>query len=131
MKGYYATAMADIGAAAGLPGGSLYYHVESKEAFLYEIVETATRGLLSAVLEIAHMPEPASDRLRAAIVSYLRFSTDPERSDYVVVFLDQIAHLGARHMGRVLNQLVRHYEPSFATIVEDGIASASSLAGST
>ncbi len=115
--------MADIGAAVGLLGGSLYYHVESKEALLYEIVETATRGLLSVVHEIAHMPKLASDRLRAAIVSHRRFSTDPERSDYVVVFLDQIARLGAPHMGRILNQLVRHYEQSFAAIVEDGIAS--------
>jgi len=120
-KGYHATTMADIGAAVGMLGGSLYYHVESKEALLYEIVQASTRGLLSAVHEIAVAPIPASERLRQAILSHLRFCADPERSDYAVVFLNEISNLRDRHMRGALLQLVRHYEEFFARIIQDGI----------
>lgn len=128
-RGYHATTMADIGAAVGVLGGSLYYHVESKEALLYEVMEAATRGLLSALREISQGPKPAAERLRAAIVNHLQFSSAPERSDYAVVFLNEIGNLRHRHMGRALMQLVRHYEESFAAILEDGIAAGEFRAG--
>jgi AcrR family transcriptional regulator len=121
-RGYHATTMADIGAAVGVLGGSLYYHVESKEALLYEIMATATQGLLAALREVSQPPKPAAERLRAAIVNHLQFSTAPERNDYAAVFLNEIGNLRHRHMGRALTELVHHYEDSFAAILEDGIA---------
>jgi AcrR family transcriptional regulator len=121
-KGYHATTMAEIGAAVGMLGGSLYYHVESKEALLYAIVEASTRGLLTTVHEIASAPAPAPERLRQAILSHLRFSLDPGRSDYAVIFLNEIQNLRDRHMRGALLQLVKHYEELFARIVRDGVA---------
>lgn len=122
-QGFHATTMAQIGAAVGILGGSLYHHIESKEALLYEIVEAGTRGLLSAVYEASRQPGSAGARLRAAILAHLRFSTDPARADYAVVFLNEIFNLRDPHMRRALLQLAKHYEDIFAGIIKDGVAS--------
>jgi AcrR family transcriptional regulator len=46
-KGFLATSTKDIGDAIGMLGGSLYYHIRSKEQLLYEIL----RGLHTFALE--------------------------------------------------------------------------------
>ncbi len=119
-KGFHATSMAAIGAAVGLLGPSLYYHVESKEALLYEIVEASTRGLLTGIHDLFRTNAPAAERLRAAILHHFRFSA--ERLDYAVVFLNEISNLRDAHMRRALLQLTKHYEESLCRILEDGIA---------
>ena len=118
-NGYHGTSMADIGTALGVLGGSLYYYLDSKEELLYDVVETATRGLLTGVYEVSRAPQPAAERLRAAIHNHLRFCV--ERSDYAVVFLNEIPNLRDVHMRRALLQLVKHYEDVFCRIIEDGV----------
>ena len=118
-KGYHGTSMTDIGAVLGVLGGSLYYHLDSKEELLYDVVDTATRGLLTGVYEVSRAPKPAAERLRAAIHNHLRFCV--ERSDYAVVFLNEIPNLRDVHMRRALLQLVKHYEDVFGRIIEDGV----------
>jgi AcrR family transcriptional regulator len=118
-KGYHATSMADIGAAVGRLGGSLYYHVESKEALLHEIVEVATRDLLSGVRDLSRAPTSPAERLRAAIISHLRLCA--ARSDYTVVFLNEMQNLRDVHRRRTLLQLVKHYEDFFCQVIEDGM----------
>jgi AcrR family transcriptional regulator len=118
-KGYHATSMADIGAAVGRLGGSLYYHVESKEGLLYEIVEVATRDLLAGVRDLSRAPTSPAERLRAAIISHLRLCV--ARSDYAVVFLNEIQNLRDIHRRHTLLQLVKHYEDFFCHVIEDGM----------
>lgn len=126
-SGYHATTMADIGVQVRLLGGSLYYYVESKEELLYEVIEAGTQGLLSGIHEAARAPKPAAERLRGAILNHLRFSL--ERSDYAVVFLNEIQNLRNRQMRNALLQLVKEYEEFFARIIEDGIATGELRAG--
>jgi AcrR family transcriptional regulator len=118
-KGYHATSMADIGAAVGRLGGSLYYHIESKEGLLYEIVEVATRNLLAGVRELSRAPASPAERLRAAIISHLRLCA--ARSDYTVVFLNEIQNLRDVQRRHTLLQLVKHYEDFFCHVIEDGM----------
>jgi AcrR family transcriptional regulator len=118
-KGYHATSMADIGAAVGRLGGSLYYHIESKEGLLYEIVEVATRNLLAGVRELSRAPTSPAERLRAAIISHLRLCA--ARSDYTAVFLNEIQNLRDVQRRHTLLQLVKHYEDFFCHVIEDGM----------
>jgi AcrR family transcriptional regulator len=118
-KGYHATSMADIGAAVGRLGGSLYYHIDSKEGLLYEIVEEATRNLLAGVRELSRAPASPAERLRAAIVSHLQLCA--ARSDYTAVFLNEIQNLRDVPRRHTLLQLVKHYEDFFCHVIEDGM----------
>ncbi len=120
-KGYHATSMADIGAAVGRLGGSLYYHIDSKEGLLYEIVEVATRNLLAGVRELSRAPASPAERLRAAIVSHLRLCA--AHSDYTAVFLNEIQNLRDVQRRHTLLQLVKHYEDFFCHVIEDGMVS--------
>ena len=48
-KGYHATSINDIAGATGLRKASLYHHVRSKEAILYEMSATSMRNMLKSL----------------------------------------------------------------------------------
>ena len=73
-RGYAATTLTDIAAAAEMQAGSLYYHFDSKDAIVEEVLRvgidharTAINAALGALGPDAH----GSDRLAEAIVAYV------------------------------------------------------------
>lgn len=68
-QGYHATSITDIGERAGLQRGALYYHIESKEQLLYDVLLGHAADVLADVAEIAAAEAPAVDRLRQ-LLSY-------------------------------------------------------------
>lgn len=84
-QSYPATSMRDIGNAVGVLSGSLYAHIDSKEALLLEIVDTGIREFLDAVSQAAAAHERAGDRLRAMIKAHVHVvARHPEQT--LVVF---------------------------------------------
>lgn len=79
-KGYDATSTKDIADAAGLLKGSLYYYVETKEDFLFEIIKESHDGALATL-----------ERVRA-------FDGEP---------LQQLAHLVQEHLHYFVEHLVK------------------------
>jgi TetR/AcrR family transcriptional regulator, cholesterol catabolism regulator len=79
-KGYDATSTKDIADAAGLLKGSLYYYVETKEDFLFEIIKESHDGALATL-----------ERVRA-------FDGEP---------LHQLAHLVQEHLHYFVENLVK------------------------
>jgi AcrR family transcriptional regulator len=88
-RGYEGTTLRDIADAAGVKAGSIYYHFDSKEDLLAEIldqgIERITRTLDEALADTD--PEPAT-RLRAAIAAHLAalFQHGPYTAAHVGVF---------------------------------------------
>ena len=73
-NGYAHTTLAEIGAAAGLKAGSIYYHFESKEELVYEVFRVGvTRSLDHVQDQVGRLGEAASpaDELRTAIRAHL------------------------------------------------------------
>lgn len=73
-KGYAATRLSDIAAAAGMQTGSLYYHFESREALVEEMLRIGTTSVFGYVREkVEALPRGASHRARicAAIEGHL------------------------------------------------------------
>ncbi|MAF48601.1 MAG: TetR/AcrR family transcriptional regulator [Rhodospirillales bacterium] len=76
-KGYSATRLADIAAAAGTQAGSLYYHFDSKEQLLDEVLQRGHGRVAETVrMRIGALGPAASfrDRLRAAILAHLEIN---------------------------------------------------------
>ena len=77
-KGYRGTSMRDIGAEAGVLGGSLYHHIKSKDALFVELhnaaLDTAARRINAA---IAPYSDPWS-RLHAACETLLEIQLAPD-----------------------------------------------------
>src|SRR5262245_52970365 len=61
--GYSNATPADIAARAGLPPGSLHYHITSKEQLLYEVLSEGMDNLQDRLTELVNSPRPAPDRL--------------------------------------------------------------------
>jgi len=103
--GYAAVTLKDVAALAGLQAGSLYYHFDSKEELVEEVltvgvegVSGATRGAIEA---LGRGADPIA-RLRAAIAAHLEFVLS--ESDYAVAnirILSQVPRaIRQRHLKR-------------------------------
>ena len=73
-RGYAATTLTDIAAAAEMQAGSLYYHFDSKDAIVEEVlrvgIDHAQSAIDAALVELG--PESkGSERLAEAIVAYV------------------------------------------------------------
>lgn len=73
-QGYAGTRVEDIGAAVEIRAASLYYHFDSKEALLGEVLDQGIERVFAAVraaVEALGPQAPFRDRLRAAIAAHL------------------------------------------------------------
>jgi TetR/AcrR family transcriptional regulator, cholesterol catabolism regulator len=121
-QGFNGTSMRDIATAVGLLPGSLYAHIESKEALLLEIVTDGIGRFLAAVEpHLASSGEPL-DRLRKMIIAHVQVVADnPERSQ--VVF-HQWRFLSAEYLPEAIERR-RRYEACFVEVIEQGIKAGS------
>jgi AcrR family transcriptional regulator len=74
--GYAGTRLTDIAEAADMKAGSLYYHFDSREALVEEVVLEGVRRTKDAVLDSLHaLPQDASAlrKLEAMIETHLTF----------------------------------------------------------
>jgi len=121
-QGYTGTSMRDIASAVGVLPGSLYAHIDSKEALLVDIVNDGIGRFLDRAVPYASSNEPAVDRLRAMIIAHVEVVADhPERS--LVVF-HQWRFLGPENVPLAIERR-RDYERCFVQVVEQGMADGS------
>ena len=119
-NGYTGTTIRNIANEIGLLPGSIYAHVSSKEALLFEIVSSGIARHMDATEHIVHSREPEDERLRAAIVEHLKvIAESPERT--LVVFYEW-RHLTGEYREQVATQR-RRYELLYMDLVAEGISS--------
>ena len=63
-EGYYATTMRDIAHKAGIEAGSIYYHFESKDKILSEVLDIGVRDLYEKVSELVQSAQETSADFR-------------------------------------------------------------------
>ncbi len=117
-QGFNGTSMRDIANAVGLLPGSLYAHINSKDAVLLEIVSDGVGRFISAVEpHVAADGDPVG-RLRKMIGAHVEVVADnPERSQ--VVF-HQWRFLSADNLPHAIERR-RRYESCFVKVFEDGL----------
>jgi TetR/AcrR family transcriptional regulator, cholesterol catabolism regulator len=103
--GYAHVTLKDIAALAGLQAGSLYYHFDSKEEIVEEVLALGVDGVSAATREAVAALGAGADpmaRLRAAIAAHLKFVL--AESDYAVAnsrILSQVPReIRQRHLKR-------------------------------
>jgi TetR/AcrR family transcriptional regulator, cholesterol catabolism regulator len=74
-KGYSATSIQDIADATGLLKGSLYHYVDSKEDFLYHIVQGVYRDAVEDVQRVVELDAKPEERFAAFVRSHVMFTT--------------------------------------------------------
>lgn len=116
-QGYGTTSLRDIAQARDMKAGSLYYHFESKDALVEEIltegvnrVESAVQKALDAMFDAAPL-----DRVRVAMEVHLR--TLHDRSDYASAHIRCFSHV-PDDMRRRLRRTRRSYDAVWAGLLE-------------
>ncbi|WP_207782534.1 TetR/AcrR family transcriptional regulator [Phytoactinopolyspora limicola] len=118
--GYPATTMADIGAAVGMKGPSLYKHVASKQDLLVDIMTSTMTDLLDAHQAAVATANHPAERLRRATEAHVRYHTRHRLEAFVGN--RELRSLVEPHRSHVLS-LRADYEVGFRRLVADGVDS--------
>lgn len=116
--GYEATTMADIGAAVGIRGPSLYKHVAAKQDLLVEIMTSSMDDLLVAHRRAVGTTEDPTERLRRATEAHIRYHARHRLEAFVGN--REIRSLVEPHRTQVLARR-DEYERGFRALVTAGV----------
>lgn len=121
-KGYAATRLTDIAAAANMQAGSIYYHFESKEQILQEVLDIGIRRVFEAVrAEVEAMPAAASHRARLHGAIGAHLTALLQLGDYTSANVRNFDHVPDEVQERNL-ALRRAYDTYWRRLLEDAKA---------
>ena len=120
--GYEGTTTRKIAQALGVQGGSIYYHIKSKESLLFDILDAGIDGITAKVIaSYEHLSKP-EERLRAAINSQIHETFSDFDSSAVLIALMSAESLSPEHRQVYMTKRDR-YERIFRDLIEEGISS--------
>lgn len=118
-QGYRATTMADIGAAVGIRGPSIYKHVSGKQALLAQIMTATMEALIAAHAQAIAVDDDVKEQLRRAVQEHVRYHARHQLEAFVGN--REIANLDQPDRDRVLRRRST-YERGFRVLIERGAA---------
>lgn len=118
-QGYSATTVRKVADAAGILGGSLYYHFDSKESMADEILSTFLDDLWAAYDRVLDAGLSARDTLEAVVVESFR-SIDEHRPA-VVLYQNESKHLATSERFHYLLDSQRRFEEMWLSLLDRGV----------
>ncbi|MWA02301.1 TetR family transcriptional regulator [Actinomadura sp. LD22] len=118
-QGYSATTVRKVADAAGILGGSLYYHFDSKEAMADEILSTFLDEMWAAYERVLAADLSARDTIEAIVVESFR-SIDRHRPA-VVLYQNESKHLATSERFRYLLESQRRFETMWMSLLDRGV----------
>jgi AcrR family transcriptional regulator len=118
-KGYDASSTQDIADAVGILKGSLYYYVESKEQFLFEIIKEAHDLGLEILHKVAEAEGDVIDRLIQLVRLHVEYFAANRIK--VSVFFREFRALAPQRR-RDINELGHMYRDCVESLVKEGQA---------
>jgi len=118
-RGYSSTTVREVAEAAGILGGSLYYHFDSKEAMVDEILSTFLDDLWDSYERVLGAELGARDTFAALIAESFR-CIDLYRPA-VVIYQHESRHLGAHPRFAYLGDSQRRFEEMWISVLDRGI----------
>jgi TetR/AcrR family transcriptional regulator, cholesterol catabolism regulator len=120
-NGYAQTSLRDIAAAAGIKAGSIYYHFDSKEALLTDILQQGIRVMEEAFARASEETgaEDGEARVRHHIQAHLSalFEHGPYTTNHVSAF-----HIAPRSVKEAVIPARDRYEAAWVALIEDLVA---------
>jgi len=115
--GYHATGVAEIGKAAGLQRGALYYHIGSKEDLLLVLLRRHVEDSLEVEERILASDLDPAAKLRQLLRHHVRVAT--ERSAEAAIYMRDVGALSGER-ARELQALRERVEQVWADVVREG-----------
>jgi AcrR family transcriptional regulator len=113
-NGFHATGVAELGRAAGLKRGALYYHIKSKEELLYDLSRRHVEEALTRGRRVAAAPLPPVEKFRELARVHVDVVTS-RQAEVTVVLREMHALSGER--ATKLRRLRAEYEDLFFRIL--------------
>jgi AcrR family transcriptional regulator len=118
-NGYDATGIREIGEAAQLARGALYYYIRSKESLLSEIHDRVLDPLLESTRAILASDAPTKQKIR--MISEVLLRQVIERQDHVWVFLHEYRSLSGERRESFRRKRAE-FEKALLMLFSEGIA---------
>ncbi|MEV3924959.1 TetR/AcrR family transcriptional regulator [Actinomadura coerulea] len=118
-QGYSATTVRKVADAAGILGGSLYYHFDSKESMADEILSTFLDDMWTAYGRVLDAGLSARDTLEGIVVESFR-SIDKHRPA-VVLYQNESKHLATSERFHYLLDSQRRFEEMWLSLLDRGV----------
>lgn len=121
-KGFVGASTRDIADRLGIRAASLYYYLPSKDAALAAVCEWGVQDFIENLRGILARPEPAADKVRAAVANHLAPLRSRPAADYIRVFLRHRHELpdGPR---QAVARLAAQYQSLIEQIFAEGLSS--------
>lgn len=116
-KGYHGTGVAEIGEAAGLQRGALYYHIGSKEDLLLVLLRRHVEESLEGEERIAGMHVPPDEKLRLLLRHHV--NTAVQRSAESTIYMRDVSVLSGERAVE-LQTLRERVEAVWASVLREG-----------
>lgn len=118
-RGYHATTTRDIAGRAGMSPAALYIHYKTKEELLHRISRIGHDKALEILDTAASGPGSASERLDAAVRSFVRWHAAHHTTARVVQY--ELDALAPEHRSEIV-ALRRQSDAAIRRILADGVA---------
>ncbi|MBJ9976331.1 TetR/AcrR family transcriptional regulator [Pseudomonas sp. S75] len=122
--GYQAIGLRDLAGHLGVRAGSLYHHIESKQALLFELIESSLTDLLYETrqrLKGLHTPE---DRLEGFVLAFITYRQS--RPDQLTLLTREAINLDPDQWAQV-----ERLKERYANLLVDIVAEECRLSGPT
>ncbi|TYK44136.1 TetR/AcrR family transcriptional regulator [Actinomadura decatromicini] len=118
-QGYSATTVRQVADAAGILGGSLYYHFDSKEAMADEILSTFLDEMWASYEGVLGAGLSARDTLEGIVVE--SFRTIDLHRPAVVLYQNESKHLATSERFAYLRESRSRFEEMWLALLERGV----------
>lgn len=106
VHGYQAISLRDLARHTGLAAGSLYHHIESKQALLFELIEATLQDLVFTTQRALGRASDNKDRLKLFVTTFLRFH---QNERHRIALVHQECRYLDNHQRCVVEELKRSY----------------------
>ena len=118
-QGYSATTVRQVADAAGILGGSLYYHFDSKESMVDEILRTFLDEMWAGYEQVLAAGLNARDTLEAIVVQ--SFHSIDRHRPAVVLYQNESKHLATSERFHYLLDSQRRFEEMWLSLLDRGV----------
>jgi AcrR family transcriptional regulator len=116
-KGYHGTGVAEIGEAAGLQRGALYYHIGSKEDLLFELLHRHVTESLEGEERIAALEVDPVKKLRLLLRHHVKIAVN--RGAESTIYMRDVGVLSGQRATE-LQALRERVEHVWASVLREG-----------
>ncbi|MCG8471345.1 MAG: TetR/AcrR family transcriptional regulator [Desulfobacterales bacterium] len=118
-KGYSGSTLRELAKRAGVKGGSIYHHFNSKQEILFMIMEYTMTNLITKVSQEIEDVESPLEKLRNAIRVHVEYHTVDADETYVADA--ELRSLEVTNYKKIV-KMRDHYEKLYKEMLEEGIA---------